>query len=174
MNSRFRPGDLFAKDYDRRLRGIDVHETRTRAMAHYVTTIRTKMTPDDAFAYMADLENFAEWDPGVSLAEQVAGDGPGLGAAYRVKASGAELVYKVIEFDSPRRLVAEAKTTFFRSYDIIDVEAREDGCDVTYDATLELNGILGLADLGLRLFFDKIGDKAAAGMVEALDGSKIR
>lgn len=143
-------------------------------MAHYVTTIRTEMTPAQAFAYMADLENFAEWDPGVSLAEQVAGDGPGLGAEYRVKASGAELVYKVVEYDAPNRLVAEAKTTFFRSYDIIEVVAHENGCDVTYDATLELNGPLGLADFALGLFFGRIGDKAAAGMVEALDGSKIR
>lgn len=175
MNSRFRPGDLLAKGYDLPLHGtLSAHETRNRTMAHYVTTIRTEMSPEDAFMYMADLENFAEWDPGVSLAEQVAGDGPALGAEYKVKASGAELVYMVIEFDAPIRLVAEAKTTFFRSYDIIEVEAREDGCDVTYDATLELNGILGLADVGLRLFFDKIGDKAAAGMVEALDGSKIR
>ena len=70
--------------------------------------------------------------------------------------------------------MAEAHTTFFRSYDIIEVSERSDGCDVTYDATLELNGILGIADFGLRLFFDKIGDKAAAGMVKVLDGTKIR
>jgi hypothetical protein len=143
-------------------------------MAHYVTTIRTSMSSEDAFAYMADLENFAEWDPGVSSASQVAGDGPGLGAAYDVKASGAKLRYEIIEFDSPNRLVAEAKTTFFRSYDIIEIHERSDGCDVTYDATLELNGPFGLLDFGLRLFFDKIGDKAAAGMVTALRGTKIR
>ena len=143
-------------------------------MAHYVTTVRSEMSAEDAFAYMADLENFAEWDPGVSSAVQVAGDGPGLGAAYEVKASGAELRYEIIEFEAPNKLVAEANTTFFRSYDIIEVSERSDGCDVTYDATLELNGILGIADFGLRLFFDKIGDKAAAGMVKVLDGTKIR
>ena len=85
-------------------------------MAHYVTTVRSEMSAEDAFAYMADLENFAEWDPGVSSAVQVAGDGPGLGAAYEVKASGAELRYEVIEFEAPNKLVAEANTTFFRSY----------------------------------------------------------
>lgn len=143
-------------------------------MAHYVTTVRTPMSADDAFAYMANLENFAEWDPGVSFAEQIVGSGPGLGAEYKVKASGATLVYEVIEFDRPNRLVAEAKTTFFRSYDVITVAEHLDGSDVTYDATLELNGPLGLADFALGLFFDRIGDKAAAGMVDALDGEKIR
>jgi len=129
---------------------------------------------EDAFAYLADLENFAEWDPGVSSASQVDGDGPGLGAAYDVKAGGAALRYEVIEFASPNRMVAEAKTMFFRSYDIIEVVERSDGCDVTYDATLELNGPFGLLDFGLRLFFDKIGNKAAAGMITALNGTKIR
>lgn len=143
-------------------------------MAHYVTTIRTPKSADDAFAYMADLENFAEWDPGVSVAEQITGDGPGLGAEYKVKASGATLVYKVLDYDAPDRLVAEAKTTFFRSYDVITVVEHLDGCDVTYDATLELNGPLGLADFALGFFFDRIGDKAAAGMVDVLDGEKIR
>ena len=113
--------------------------------------------------------------PGVSSSVQVAGDGPGPGAAYDVKASGAELRYVTLEYDEPKRAVVEAKTTFFRSYDIIEVEANDDGgCDVTYDATLELNGILGIADFGLKLLFDKIGDKAATGLVKALDGEKIR
>jgi hypothetical protein len=143
-------------------------------MAHYVTTVRTSMSTEDAFAYMANLENFVEWDPGVSSSEQVTGEGIGLGAEYQVKASGADLLYRILEFDSPHRVVAEAKTTFFRSYDVITIEERSDGCDVTYDATLELNGPLGLADFALGLFFNKIGDKAAAGMVEVLDGTKIR
>jgi len=144
-------------------------------MARYVTTVRTAKAPEDVFAYMADLENFAEWDPGVSSATQVAGDGPGLGAAYQVKASGADLRYETLQYDEPDRVVVEAKTTFFRSYDIIEIAANDDGgCDVTYDATLELNGLLSIADLGLRLFFDRIGDKAAAGLVKVLDGTKIR
>ncbi len=144
-------------------------------MARYVTTVRTPKSPEEAFAYMANLENFIEWDPGVSKSEQVAGDGPGIGAAYDVRASGADLRYETLEYDEPNRIIVEAKTTFFRSYDIIEVSANDDGgCDVTYDATLELNGFFGLADIGLRLFFDKIGDKAAAGLVKVLDGTKIR
>ena len=60
---------------------------------------------------------------------------------------------------SPKRLIAEAKTTFFRSYDVIEIVERSDSCGVTYDATLELNGPLGLLDFGLRRFLGKIGDK---------------
>jgi len=41
-------------------------------------------------------------------------------------------------------------------------------------AELTLNGPLGLADPLLALVFDRIGDKAAAGMVDALDGKKLQ
>ena len=35
-------------------------------MARYVTTVRTPRSPEDAFAYVADLCNFAEGIPGSS------------------------------------------------------------------------------------------------------------
>ena len=45
-------------------------------MARYSTTVRTPRSPDEAFAYMADLRNFALWDPGVTRVTQVhGGDG---------------------------------------------------------------------------------------------------
>ena len=143
-------------------------------MAQYVTTVRTAMSAAEAFAYMADFRNVAAWDPGVSSAVQVEGDGPEVGARYEVKASGAELTYVVLEYDAPERIVLEAKNTLIRSYDIIAVEERSDGCDVTYDATLELNGPLAIGDFAFGLIFNKIGDKASAGMIERLDGTKIR
>ena len=37
-------------------------------MARYVTKLRTSRAPDEVFAYMADLRNFAGWDPGVRQA----------------------------------------------------------------------------------------------------------
>ena len=45
-------------------------------MAKYVTSVRTQMSPESAFAYMADLRNFDEWDPGVSSVTQIDGDAP--------------------------------------------------------------------------------------------------
>ena len=53
-------------------------------MARYIVHVRTSMPPAEAFAYMADLSHFAEWDPGVDRVEQVAGDGAGPDAAYDV------------------------------------------------------------------------------------------
>lgn len=142
-------------------------------MAHFLTTVRTERSVEDVFAFVSDLENFTEWDPGVESSTQIEGDGPEVGAAYNVKASGAELVYHIVEFDAPNRLVAEAKTKFLYSYDVITVEERQGSTYVSYDATLELNGPLAMGDVALGVMFKKIGDKAAEGLVEALDGIRI-
>ena len=57
-------------------------------MARYVTTVRSAKTPREAFAYMADLRNFAEWDPGVKTVKQVEGSGGGKDAVFDVTVAG--------------------------------------------------------------------------------------
>ncbi len=143
-------------------------------MAQFVATVRTESPIDEVFAYIADLENFVRWDPGVESSTQVNGDGPGLGASYTVRASGADLVYEIIEFDAPNRVVAEAKTKLLYSYDVITLETRQGSTYVTYDATLTLNGPLAMGDAAFGVVFNKIGEKAIVGLVEALDGTRTQ
>lgn len=57
-------------------------------MARYVTTVKTARTPQNVFAYMADLRNFTEWDPGVKAVKQVKGSGGGPGAVFDVTVAG--------------------------------------------------------------------------------------
>lgn len=144
-------------------------------MARYVTTVRTPRSPQEAFEYMADLRNFAEWDPGVTRAVQVDGEGAGPDGVYdvTVKNPGKDLTlrYRTREFDAPRFVRVVATSTLFTSDDRITVEADGDGSLVTYDAELRLNGPLRLADPFLKLAFGRIGDRAAAGLRTALDGT---
>ena len=142
-------------------------------MANFTATVRTEQPADEVFAFVSDLENFVEWDPGVESSTQVEGDGPGLGASYEVSASGAELVYTVVEFDAPNRMVAEADTKLLHSYDVITVEMKQGSTYVTYDATLDLNGPLAMGDTAFGIMFKKIGESAIAGLVEALGGTRI-
>ena len=99
--------------------------------------------------------------------------GPGPSYGDRVE-EGAELRYITKSYEPPRRTVVEASSSLLRSYDVIEVTPLAEGCEVRYEATLELNGLLRVADPLLGLVFDRIGDRAAAGMEKALDGSKIR
>ncbi len=142
-------------------------------MAHYRTTIHSPWSATEAFDYMADFRNIQEWDPGVSKSVLAVGTSPGPDAEYDLKLAATTLRYKTLEYTYPLRTVLEAKTAILRSYDVIEVNETPTGCDVTYDATLELNGVLGLADPPLGLFFSRIGDKAADGMLEALKGTKV-
>ena len=154
-------------------------------MARYVVHVRSTKSVDDAFSYMADLTNFATWDPGVIKAVQVEGDGPDLGAAYDVTVKGVPrpltLRYRLTAYDATDRVVAKAQSSFLTSLDTITVRPAGDGGPggdhggsiVTYDAELTLNGPLALADPLLKLAFNGIGDRAAAGLIEALDGQRV-
>ncbi len=143
-------------------------------MAHYVCTVNSPLSVEEAFDYMADLRNFAAWDPGVRSATVLDGAEPGLNTAYEVTASGAKLVYRTIEYDRPERMVAEAVTSRLRSYDIIEVAERDGGSAITYDATLELKGLFKLGEPIMKVVFNRIGDAAAGGLESALKGKLVR
>ncbi len=141
-------------------------------MARYVTTVRSAKTPREAFAYMADLRNFAEWDPGVKAVRQVEGSGGGPDAVFDVTvvAPGPDLTLRYVteEHDAPHNLLVVARSSVFTSIDRITVEPDGTGSIITYDADLRLNGVLRIGDLGLRLVFGQIGDRAAAGLRRVL------
>ena len=147
-------------------------------VARYVVHVRTPMPPTEAFAYMADLRNFPEWDPGVDRVEQVEGDGAGLGAAFdvAVKMPGRTMTlrYDTVAFDdTSNTMTAIAENALMISEDTITVEADGNGSIVTYDAELRLKGLLGLCDPLLGLTFNQIGGRAAAGLVETLAGERV-
>lgn len=140
-------------------------------MARYVTTVRTQMSPAEAFEYMADLRNFAEWDPGVKKVVQVTGDGGGAGAEFDVTVSGTTLRYRTEVHHPTNELLVVAKSRMLTSTDKVTIVSDHGATLVTYDAELRLNSVLGLADPLLKPAFKRIGDRAAAGLRRVLDGT---
>lgn len=143
-------------------------------MAHYDVTIPTSLSPQEAFDRLAAVERFVEWDPGVTSGEQVDGDGPGVGAAYVLKVktfAGGDLPlrYETTAFDAPKRFVIVADAKSLRSDDVITVVPDGDGCRVTYAADLKMKGAFAVVNPLFGLIFDRIGDKAAAGLRVFLD-----
>src|SRR4051794_19757380 len=134
-------------------------------MARYVVTVRSARTPQAAFAYMADLRNFAEWDPGVARVTQIDGSGGGTDASFDVVVRSGRremtLRYVTTEYEEPRLLVIEARSRTLTSTDRIAVAASETGCLITYDAELTLKGALRCVDFVLKPRFKRIGDRAA-------------
>lgn len=147
-------------------------------MARYVARVRTSKSPAEVFAYLADLRNFAAWDPGVVDSVQVEGDGPSSTAVYDVTVDNggrrSTLRYRVTEYDPPHRLKVVGKTGLLTSVDLIDVGRQGGETVAVYDARLKLPLLLRVADPLLARVFRKIGDKAAAGLEKALEGTLVR
>ena len=140
-------------------------------MAHYVVSMNSPMAVEDAFAYMADVTHFQEWDPGVTRAVRAGPMRIGVGAEYdlTVKAGGTTVMrYAVTEYEAPRRMKLVSRTPFLTSVDEIRVDPTPHGCTVTYDARLTLNGPLRLFDSLLGLALNRIGDRAAVGLQRVL------
>lgn len=83
------------------------------------------------------------------------------------------LRYRTTNFEPSTNLVARAESRIVTSLDTITVTSTDHGSIVTYDAVLTLNGPLKLADSVLGLAFGRIGDRAAKGLIAALDGERV-
>ena len=66
--------------------GIRRADRNTPGVARYTTTIRSKLAPEDAFAYMADFSNARFWDPSVSEARRERHGPVGLGSTFHLVA----------------------------------------------------------------------------------------
>ncbi len=143
-------------------------------MARYVATIDVPKPLEETFDYLSDFSNTREWDPGVVEAEPLVPGPPDVGSLYRVVAAflgrRVELRYEVTEFEPPKRLVLEAHSSTVYSHDEIRFEPIREGTRVTYDAQLELKGLLALGDPILARIFRSVGDKAVDGLRTTLGG----
>lgn len=146
-------------------------------MARYCTTVSSPAPADQVYEYLADFSSIAQWDPGVSAARRVSGQAGHAGAIYRVTTSNLGIAlpldYEILEAIPPMdgfagRIVVEAQTRDFRSYDVITVTPTAHGCEVTYDADLALKGIRRPFDPFLRVAFKVIGDRARNGLQQAV------
>lgn len=142
-------------------------------MPRYVVTVPSSWSPDRAYAYMADMTNYVEWDRGIMRVTQTKGSGGGEGAVYEVTTRGFGgrdmlLTYETTEHDGATNVLLVGRNFMFTSVDRITVAPTATGCDVTYDAKLTFNGLLAPLNLPLGLVFNKVGDAAAKGLRKKL------
>jgi carbon monoxide dehydrogenase subunit G len=141
-------------------------------MARYRASLDTRWTCEEAFAYLSDFSTSAEWDPGVVEAERVGAAAVGAGTEFRLVAQflgrKTPLTYRVIEYEPPRAVTFLGANATVVSHDRITLENTGSGTRVIYDADLRLKGLLRLADPLLGLAFNRVGDRALAGLREVL------
>lgn len=147
-------------------------------MARYVGTILTSRPGEEVFDYMADFTSVAEWDGTVTRADRVGSKPPGLGAHFevvvRMLGRENELCYETIEYERPHRFVLKADAGALTSVDEVRVRETAEGTELVYDAKLEPNGLMKLADPVLGLLFKRLGNQAADGLARELSGQVVR
>ena len=138
-------------------------------MARYTATLETPRTRRDVAAYLTDFSTTQEWDPGVVEAQRL-DDGPlGVGSRFRVVARflgrRAELTYAIVRHTPDELVTLRGENATVVSLDTMRFSDTPDGgTRVTYEADLTLKGPLRALDLLLGLAFNRVGDRAAAGL----------
>jgi carbon monoxide dehydrogenase subunit G len=147
-------------------------------MAQYRASIDVRQTREDAFAYLSDFSTTREWDPSVVEAERLNGQAVGEGTEFRLIAEFLgrknELTYRIVEYDPPHAVTFLGENATVVSRDRITFESTAEGTRVTYDADLALKGLLRIADPLLALAFNRVGDRALAGLTRTLARTEPR
>jgi dehydrogenase/reductase SDR family member 12 len=142
-------------------------------MARYSTTITSRLSPAEAFAYMADFSNARFWDPSVSEGARTDNGPIGPGSTFAILARFAgrsvPLTYTIVIYEPPVKVVLEARRGFVSRDTIIVEESAGGGSLVHYDAVLAFGGVARLARPLMQLVFRRVGAKARAGLERALN-----
>ena len=137
-------------------------------MARYRAALDTPREREDVFAYLSDFSTAQEWDPGVVEAERLTDAAVGEGSEFRLLAEflgrKTALTYRIVEYDPPRAVTFRGENATVISNDRITFEAVNEGTRISYDAELVLKGPLRIADALLGLAFNRVGDRALAGL----------
>ena len=137
-------------------------------MARYVASLDTARPVGEVFDYLSDFSTTREWDPGVVEAQRL-DEGPvAVGSEFRLLAEFLgrtnELTYRIVELEPPATVALRGENATVVSFDRISLEPVGGGTRITYDAELTLKGPLRIADPLLALAFNRVGDRALAGL----------
>ncbi|MFD9124858.1 SRPBCC family protein [Kitasatospora sp. NPDC059571] len=137
-------------------------------------TITVARPLDEVARYLADFSRTEEWDPGTVRCTRV-GDGPvAPGARWhnvsRFRGRTTELDYRLDRLESGRLVFVGANRTVTATDDIGLTAATGATTVVDYRATLEFKGLARLAAPFLRAEFERLADRVAVRLPEALAG----
>ncbi len=136
-------------------------------------TVSVARPPAEAFAYLSEFANTAEWDPGIAESKKLT-DGPvRVGTEYDVVAvfrgNRQPFRYRVTELEPGRRVVLAGESTQATSVDVIEVEPDGTGSRVRYSAEIKLKGLRRLVEPFLMGTLERTGREALAGLKRTLD-----
>ena len=135
--------------------------------------IETELPLQDAFDFIADFSNAAQWDPGVASAVRLdAGpirEGTRVRLGVRMAGRVVPMEYVVTTWQPPHRVVLCGQGSGVVAVDDIRFQATPTGTRIDYTADIRLRGLLRLAAPFAGGAFARIARDARDGMQRALD-----
>jgi carbon monoxide dehydrogenase subunit G len=142
-------------------------------MARLHERLETTLPLDEAFAFVADFANAAQWDPGVAFSERIDTGPLGIGARYRlgVRMAGrvAPMDYRVTSWEPSAKVVLVGEGSGVAATDEISFEHTTSGTCIDYSADIQLRGALRLLSPFVGGAFARIAHNAREGMQRALE-----
>jgi hypothetical protein len=140
-------------------------------VAHMRRTFEVPNRPLETFAFVREFEHAAKWDPAVTDARRVDPGPVKLGTRFVLVAKpfDMKMPYQVTDFVPGKRIALEGQNDTYAWRDEILFEpAPSGGTVITYDARLDLKGLLGIGQPVLALVFSRAGDRAIDGIKRLL------
>lgn len=135
--------------------------------------INTSLPLEEAFAFVGDFANAAQWDPGVASSERTNAGPVGVGARYhllvRVGGRLAPMDYEVTAYEPGALVVLHGSGSGVEAVDEIRFGAVPGGTQVEYMADIRLRGLLRLATPFAGGAFQRVAREAREGMHRALE-----
>jgi carbon monoxide dehydrogenase subunit G len=134
-------------------------------------TITVAKPLEAVFAYLCDFTTTTEWDPGTVRTIRYSGDGS-IGTEYRNTSRflgrETQLTYVVQDLTHHQRIQLRGENATLVANDTMTFAPVRGGTQVTYTADFTFKGAIRLFAPLLRPAFRRLGDKAEAGMRNAL------
>jgi carbon monoxide dehydrogenase subunit G len=127
-------------------------------------TARISAPPAEVFAYLADLDNVADWQSGVTSAERTSPGEMGVGSTAQVtRQLGGQRVtapLTVTTYDPPRHLAIGSQVSGVKADATLDLAPADDGSATELRFAMEIRGS------GLTAFMEPMIAGAARGDIE--------
>jgi hypothetical protein len=136
--------------------------------------VRTALPVEQAFTYVSDFGNAAEWDPGTATAQSVDGGPVQAGSRYLLGVRVGRLVrpmeYVITKLEPNQRVVLRGTGSGVEAVDDIRFRpAPGGGTDIDYRAEIRLVGLMRLLAPFAGRAFEQIARDARDGMQRTLD-----
>lgn len=128
-------------------------------------SIRVPAPPDEVFAYLADLDNVAEWQGGVTAAHRTSGGPMGVGATAivtrQLMGQHLEAPLTITAYEPPRRLEIGSEVSGVHAQAVLEFTPADGGTATDLAFSMEIRGS------GFTSFLEPMIASAAKGDIAA-------